>query len=86
MSGVTPIVKQAVTQSVRSRLLTEVSRLPTSLLNALLWRGFEQKLEELYNQFQRGECSLGYLAEQLGITTWEAVHLLEERGWHTSNL
>jgi hypothetical protein len=47
---------------------------------------FEEKLEELYNQFQRGECSLGYLAEQLGITTWETVHLLEERGWHTSNL
>lgn len=49
-------------------------------------RGFEQKLMELYQEFQRGECSLGYLAEQLGISPWEAVHLLQERGLRTSNL
>jgi hypothetical protein len=28
---------------------------------------FEQKLMELYEDFKSGECSLGYLAEQLGI-------------------
>ena len=49
-------------------------------------RGFEQKLMELYQQFQQGECSLGYLAEQLGISSWEAVHLLEERGLRVTNL
>jgi len=36
--------------------------------------------------FQQGECSLGYLAEQLGISSWEAVHLLEERGLRVTNL
>jgi hypothetical protein len=86
MSSLTPALEQTVTQSVRNQLLKHVNELPRSLLNELVWRGFEQKLEELYEQFQRGECSLGYLAEQLGITTWETVHLLEERGWHTSNL
>jgi len=49
-------------------------------------RGFEQKLAELYELFQQGECSLGYLAEQLGITSWEAVRLLEARDLHTTNL
>jgi hypothetical protein len=35
---------------------------------------------ELYEEFTRGECSLGYLAEQLGITSWEAYELLEKKG------
>lgn len=49
-------------------------------------RGFEQKLSELYEKFQQGEISLGYLAEQLGISPWEAVYLLKERGLRTTNL
>jgi hypothetical protein len=40
-----------------------------------------QKLMELYEDFTRGECSLGYLAEQLGITTWAAYDLLEKKGF-----
>jgi hypothetical protein len=52
----------------------------------LLARGFEEKLAELYEQFQRSECSLGYMAEQLGITTWDLYALLERRGLRTTNL
>ena len=48
--------------------------------------GFETKLRNLYQEFQRGESSLGYLAEQLGISPWEAVNLLEKRGLKTTNL
>jgi len=51
-----------------------------------LARGFEQKLMELYQEFQQGACSLGYLAEQLGVGTWELYHILEERGLKTTNL
>ena len=51
-----------------------------------LTRGFEQKLQELYEEFQRGECSLGYLADQLGLSTWEISDLLEGRGLKTTNL
>ena len=47
---------------------------------------FEQKLMELYGVFKRGECSLGYLAEQLGISTGEAYDILEKRGLKTTNL
>jgi hypothetical protein len=32
---------------------------------------FEESLAELYEQFQRSECSFEYMAEQLGITTWD---------------
>ena len=52
----------------------------------LLARGFEEKLAELYEQFQRSECSLDYMAEQLGITTWALYALLERRGLRTTNL
>jgi hypothetical protein len=52
----------------------------------LLARGFEDKLTELYEQFQRSECSFGYMAEQLGITTWDLYTLLERRGLRTTNL
>jgi len=57
----------------------------SSLLEFLIL-GFEQKLEQLYEEFQRGESSLGYLADQLGISPWEVVELLEKRGLRTTNL
>lgn len=52
----------------------------------LLARGFEEKLAELYEQFQRSECSFGYVAEQLGITVWDLYDLLERQGLRTTNL
>ena len=73
-------------ENIGLRLLREVVPTPSPVLADLVQRGFEQKLAELYEMFQQGECSLGYLAEQLGITTWEAVHLLEARGLRTTNL
>lgn len=52
----------------------------------LLAHGFEEKLAKLYEQFQRSECSLGSMAEQLGVTTWDLYDLLERRGLRTTNL
>ena len=52
----------------------------------LLARGFEEKLAEIYEQFERSECSFGYMAEQLGITTWDLYAWLERRGLRTTNL
>jgi len=48
--------------------------------------GFETRLQELYARYRRAECSFGYLAEALGMTTWELTHLLEEKGWTMHNL
>ncbi len=52
----------------------------------LLARGLEEKFSELYEQFQRSECSFGYMAEQLGVTAWDLYALLERRGLRTTNL
>lgn len=48
--------------------------------------GFERRMDELYEEFQRGEISLEYLAEQLGINIWDAENLLVKRGLKSSNL
>jgi hypothetical protein len=39
------------------------------VLKDLVETGLEQRLRELYQEYQEGEISLGYLAEQLGVTT-----------------
>jgi hypothetical protein len=48
--------------------------------------GFEVKLRELHQRYVRGEYSLGRLAKELGITTWELVHVLEEHRLQIHNL
>jgi hypothetical protein len=48
--------------------------------------GFEEQLEALYEQFRRGEISFGYLADELGLSVWEAETLLEKLGRPTTNL
>jgi hypothetical protein len=56
------------------------------LPHEFLMFGFVQKLKGLYAEFQRGESSVGYLADQLGSSPWEAAELLEKRGFRTTNL
>ena len=68
-----------------SRQLEE-GKLDRAIWLELLARGFEEKLAELYEQFQQGECSLDYMAEQLGVTTWDLYEQLERRGRRTTNL
>ncbi|MDY7077972.1 MAG: hypothetical protein SXV54_13735 [Chloroflexota bacterium] len=59
---------------------------PAQAVEEMVLIGFETRLEQLYSRYSRGEYSLGRLAKELGLTTWEVVHLLEERGWATHNL
>lgn len=55
-------------------------------MKELIPLGFEALLQEEYDRYRRGEISFGRLAQELGITTWELSHLLEERGWPKYNL
>jgi predicted HTH domain antitoxin len=48
--------------------------------------GFEMRLREYYQRYPRGEISFGRMAEELGVTSWELSHLLEEHGWTPHNL
>lgn len=82
----TEVKESMLVYEISTRLLQESAASTSPLVQDLVARGFEQRLVELYELFQRGECSLGYLAEQLGISPWEAAYLLEERGWRTTNL
>ncbi|HDN78901.1 MAG: hypothetical protein DRO11_07840 [Methanobacteriota archaeon] len=75
---------KTVLDTISIRLLEEAKAGNSKVLVELLKRGFEQRLLELYEEYKRGECSLGYMAEQLGVTTWELTHLLEERGLQTT--
>jgi hypothetical protein len=59
---------------------------PQSAASDLLALGFKTFLSERYRHYRRGEISFGRLAEELGMTTWELSHLLEEQGWPASNL
>jgi hypothetical protein len=59
---------------------------PQETLAELVALGFDTLLQERYQRYRRGEISFGRLAQELGITTWELSHLLEERDWPVHNL
>jgi len=59
---------------------------PQQTVMELVSLGFNALLHERYLKYHRGEISFGRLAQDLGITTWELSHLLEERGWSVHNL
>jgi hypothetical protein len=84
-----PVVSLELKEDVARFVKTKAVRDRTdeaTVLKDLVETGFEQRLRELHQEYQEGEISLGYLAEQLGVTTWRAYHLLEERGLRTANV
>ena len=52
----------------------------------LVWRGIETLLLEQYRRYREGGISFGRLAQELGMTSWELSHVLEERNWPAYNL
>jgi len=85
MSLMTAGLKEDIAQFVKARA-GRTGQNEIAVLEALVEERFEQRLAELYRMYQQGDISLGYLAEQLGMTTWHAYHLLEERGLRTANV
>lgn len=47
---------------------------------------FERTVRTLHEQFLRGEFSQGYLAEQLGISRIDLIHLLDSMGLPATNV
>jgi hypothetical protein len=74
-------ISQFVDQQSRDRNVP-----PQQMVMELVALGFETLLQERYQRYRQGEISFGRLAQELGITTWELSHLLEERGWPIYNL
>lgn len=85
MQSVTVILEQPISQFVdyRSR---ERQTPPQQTILELVSLGFNALLHERYAAYHRSEISFGRLAQDLGLTTWELSHLLEERGWPAYNL
>ena len=48
--------------------------------------GFEHRLEQLYRQFETGEISLEYFADELGLSIRDLYSVLEKRSLPTSNI
>ena len=78
-------LNQPVSQFVK-RQSQERNVSPQQMVLELVALGFESLLIEHYRHYRQGEISFGRLAKELGITTWELSHLLEERGWPDYNL
>ena len=74
-------IRQLVEHRSRKRSVSH-----QDIIKELIALGFETFLREQYARYRRGEISFGRLAQELGITTWELSHLLEERGWPAYNL
>jgi predicted HTH domain antitoxin len=74
-------IRQFVEHTSRERQVS-----PEQAVSELVSLGFEALLQQLYERYRRGEISFGRLAQELGITSWELSHLLEEREWVIHNL
>ena len=52
----------------------------------ILRKKYEEKLLSLYQQYQKGEISLGYLANDMGLGRREIEEFLQERGLKVTNI
>jgi hypothetical protein len=55
-------------------------------LAELIDLGFEPRLQQLYQQFEHGEISLGYFAQALDLGVRGLYAALEQRGLPTANI
>lgn len=55
-------------------------------LAKLITLGFEHRLRQLYSQFEAGEISLEYFANDVGLGVRELYETLEQRGLPTSSM
>lgn len=47
---------------------------------------FYMALQKWYHEFQEANCTLGYAAQQLGITKIDLIALLDMLGWKVTNI
>jgi len=79
-------VEEKILQAAERRKAAGVDEDITQFLAELINLGFEHRLQQLYRQFEAGEISLGYFANELGLGTRDLYAALEQRGLSTSNI
>lgn len=67
-------------------LSLKTSRSEAEIFLEILRKEFEEKLLSLYQQYQKGEISLGYLARDMGLGRREIEEFLQERGLKVTNI
>ena len=55
-------------------------------LAELINLGFEHRLRQLYSEFEAGEISLEYFANEVGLGVRDLYEALEQRGLPTSSM
>jgi len=70
---------------IRIRALEEQTAEPEFFIK-LVEREYQRNLRALYDQYQRGEISLGYLAKEMGLGRREVEDVLEKQGLKVSNI
>lgn len=79
-------VKEEILRSAERRRASGAVRDMSQHIAELIDLGFEHRLEQLYRQFETGEISLEYFADELGLSIRDLYSALEVRGLPTSNI
>jgi DNA-binding phage protein len=79
-------VREEILRAAERRKARGVGEEVAQFLAELIDLGFEHRLQQLYRKFEAGELSLGYFANELGLSVRDLYAALEERGLPTSNI
>jgi hypothetical protein len=79
-------VKEEILRAAERRRAAGVSDDIAQFLAELIDLGFEHRLQQLYQQFEAGDISLGYMAKELGLGVRDLYAILEQRGLPTTNI
>ena len=79
-------VKDEILRAAERRKAMGTSEAIAQFLSELIDLGFEHRLLQLNQRFEAGEISLGYFADQLGLSVRDLYAALELHGLATSNI
>lgn len=85
MATITIDIDEKLYQFIQN-LSLKTDRSETEILEEILKKEFDEKLQSIYHQYQRGEISLGYLAKEIGLGRRDIEEFLQERGLKVTNI
>jgi hypothetical protein len=64
----------------------ETGQNPEEIAMRITSAGFEARVSALHERYMQGEFSQGHMAEMLGLSRLDLIHLLHELGLPASNI
>jgi hypothetical protein len=74
-----------ISQLITARA-SQTGRDATVIADEIIHESLYALVERLHEQFMRGEISQGYMAEKLGVSRVDLIHLLEAMDLQVTNL